>query len=327
MNLSTLHSAASYPHSVSKTTTAITAHFDKQRHPFRRFLFASLLLCGISAGCSGTSSTGDNPSPSQDGATTNGSDGGTTGGAALSDLLPEALFNQIFLHRGTSPCPGAFYTYQSFVDAARAFPGFATQGTMDDRKRELAAFLANISHETTGGWATAPDGPYSWGLCFIHEGGNIDPSTLTSYCVASAQYPCAPGKKYYGRGPIQLSYNYNYGQAGAALGVDLLNNPDLVGSDPVLAWKTALWFWMTPQAPKPSCHNVMIGQFAPSTQDLAAGRKPGFGLTVNIINGGVECNQPTPAQVTDRVGFYNRYSQLLGVSPGTDLYCDKMQSY
>ena len=56
-------------------------------------------------------------------------------------------------------------------------------------------------------------------------------------------------------------------------------------------------------------------------------RKPGFGLTINIINGGIECNQPTPPQVTDRVGFYQRYCQILSVAPGSELYCDKMRSY
>lgn len=285
--------------------------------------FASaLLFCGA---CDSSANTNN---MSGDGGSMN-SDGDVTppGSTAIADLVPETLFNQLFLHRGTAPCPGAFYTYQAFIEAAKSFPNFANQGTLDARKREIAAFFANISHETTGGWATAPDGPYSWGLCFVHEGGNIDTSSLNAYCVASAQYPCASGKKYYGRGPIQISYNYNYGQAGTALGLDLLNNPDLVATDPVVTWKTALWFWMTPQAPKPSCHDVMIGQFTPSTQDVAAGRKPGFGLTVNIINGGVECNQPTPPQVTDRVGFYNRYCQIFSVTPGSDLYCDQMQNY
>jgi hypothetical protein len=59
---------------------------------------------------------------------------------------------------------------QAFVEAAKAFPEFAT--TSEDEvinKRELAAFLAQISHETTGGWPTAPDGPYAWGLCFHEE--------------------------------------------------------------------------------------------------------------------------------------------------------------
>ena len=40
--------------------------------------------------------------------------------------------------------------------------------------------------------------------------------------------------------------NYNYDQAGKAIGVDLLNNPDRVAIDPIISFKTAIWFWMTP---------------------------------------------------------------------------------
>lgn len=73
------------------------------------------------------------------------------------------------------PSPGAskgFYTYAAFLAAAAAFPGFGTSAQDPAvNQRELAAFLGQISHETTGGWATAPDGPYSWGLCWITEGG------------------------------------------------------------------------------------------------------------------------------------------------------------
>ena len=40
-----------------------------------------------------------------------------------------------------------------------------------------------------------------------------------------------------------------------------------------------------------------------------------FGLTIDIINGGVECGgATTTAQVEDRVGFYRRYAALLGVT-------------
>lgn len=50
-----------------------------------------------------------------------------------------------------------------------------------------------------GGWPTAPDGPYAWGYCFIRERNN--PGT---FCT-SRDWPCPPGKQYYGRGPIQLT--------------------------------------------------------------------------------------------------------------------------
>lgn len=294
-----------------------------------RACFASAALgLTLFVGCGTSGSANPNsPAENQDGGPPK-SDGGQVdppGPAPIESMVSQSLFEQLFLHRGTAPCQGAFYTYQAFIDATRAFPEFAQQGTLEERKRELAAFFANISHETFGGWATAPDGPHSWGLCWINEGG-ATPQTQ-SYCVASTEYPCAAGKKYYGRGPMQLSYNYNYGQAGRALGIDLLNQPELVATDPVISFKAALWFWMTTQAPKPSCHDVITGKWTPSASDTAAGRKPGFGMTVNIINGGLECNQPTPAQVTNRIGFFNRYCGIFEVSAGNNLTCDTMQSY
>jgi hypothetical protein len=79
---------------------------------------------------------------------------------------------------------------------------------------------------------------------------------------------------------FQTVCSYNYAMAGQALGFDGVNNPDAVASDPVLAFRTALWFWMTPQSPKPSAHVVMAGRWTPSGVDAAAGRTPGFGELV-----------------------------------------------
>uniref|UniRef100_UPI0030BA2B27 the ancestral GH19 chitinase, Anc4+LoopII (P12K/N13H/S58T/N193G/Y194F/D197R) n=1 Tax=synthetic construct TaxID=32630 RepID=UPI0030BA2B27 len=231
-------------------------------------------------------------------------------------MVSRSMFDQLFKHRNS------FYTYDAFIAAAKSFPSFGTTGDTDVRKREIAAFFAHVSHETTGGWPTAPDGPYAWGLVYIEE---INQSN--DYCDPSTQYPCAPGKQYYGRGPLQLSWNYNYGPCGDALGLDLLNNPDLVAQDPVIAFKTALWFWMTPQSPKPSCHDVMTGNWTPSSADLAAGRVPGFGVTTNIINGGLECGKGNPAQAENRVGFYKRFCNQLGVSPGSNLDCANMRPF
>jgi chitinase len=109
--------------------------------------------------------------------------------------------------------------------------------------------------------------------------------------------------------------------------VDLLANPDLVKLDGAIAFQTALWFWMTPQPPKPSAHAVIAGGWTPSAEDANVGRVPGFGMTINIINGGLECGQPTNDKVRDRVGFYERFTQMLGVSMGENLYCDRMAAY
>ncbi|KAJ3691323.1 hypothetical protein LUZ61_020487 [Rhynchospora tenuis] len=253
---------------------------------------------------------------------TGGSGGG--GGTGVASIISSALFDQMLKHRNDAACPGnGFYTYNAFIAAANSFSGFGTTGDTDTQKREIAAFLAQTSHETTGGWSTAPDGPYAWGYCFLRENnGNAG-----DYCVQNSQYPCVSGQKYYGRGPIQISYNYNYGPCGQAIGQNLLSNPDLVATDATVSFKSALWFWMTPQSPKPSCHAVMTGQWTPSAADQSAGRLPGYGVVTDIINGGIECGKGSNAAVADRIGFYKRYCDILGVSYGNNLDCYNMQPF
>ena len=277
-----------------------------------------------------TTTTGQATTEGTTSATTNGTTDGTqttdaTTGApddsCLGELLTAELYAEMF------PQHNELFGHTALMTAAAKYPAFACEGTPDQRRRELAAFLANIGHETTGGWADAPGGPYAWGLYFKEEVG-CEGGGCTGYCDPNnAQYPCAPGKTYHGRGPIQLSWNYNYGPAGEAIGEPLLAQPELVTSDGAIAFRTGLWFWMTAQAPKPSAHDVMAGVWQPSADDLAKGRAPGFGMTINIINGGLECGQPTHDKVKDRVGFYQRFTDMLAVDPGPALYCDAMQPY
>nr|QBZ68892.1 chitinase 1 [Lilium longiflorum] len=253
-----------------------------------------------------------------------GGGGGGEAGGGVSSIINSSLFNQMLLHRNDAVCPAnGFYTYDAFIAAANSFRGFGSTGDADTQKREIAAFLAQTSHETTGGWSTAPDGQFAWGYCFKQEQGNPPPD----YCVESLQWPCAADKKYYGRGPIQISYNYNYGPAGQAINSDLLNNPDLVATDPTISFKTALWFWMTAQSPKPSCHAVATGGWTPSAADQSAGRVPGYGVITNIINGGIECGHGADSAVADRIGFYQRYCDILGVSYGANLDCYNQQHF
>ncbi|WP_407653899.1 glycoside hydrolase family 19 protein [Archangium lipolyticum] len=52
------------------------------------------------------------------------------------------------------------------------------------------------------------------------------------------------GKRFKGRGPIQLTGRANYAAAGKALGIDLVNNPTRA-ADPDVGFRTAAWFWNT----------------------------------------------------------------------------------
>ncbi|UTW62898.1 hypothetical protein KFE98_01705 [bacterium SCSIO 12741] len=202
------------------------------------------------------------------------------------------------------------------------YGNFANTGSLETKQRDLMAFLANISQETTGGWPTAPGGQYAWGLHFKEEQGYAGTNNIGYVDAGNAQYPAVAGKSYHGRGPIQLSWNYNYGQVSEFLYGDknvLLSNPDLVASDGVLAFQTAIWFWMTPQYPKPSCHDVMVGNWVATPAQIQSGLRPGFGATVNIINGGIECNGGTEnAKVLGRIAHFDRYTDIIGIGMALD---------
>ncbi|KMQ51321.1 chitinase, GH19 family [Chitinispirillum alkaliphilum] len=205
-------------------------------------------------------------------------------GTGLASILSESMFNEMFPNRNP------FYTYADLISAAASYPEFANTGDLTTRKREVAAFLANIAHETGN-------------LVYVEE------IYRGEYCQSSHIAPCAPGKRYYGRGPIQLSWNYNYHAAGVALGLPLLEDPDLVARDPKVAWQTSLWFWVTqPGAGARPCHVSMVTGL-------------GFGETVRSINGSLECNGANPSLVQRRVDYYVRFCSMLGVDPGPNTHC------
>ena len=52
------------------------------------------------------------------------------------------------------------------------------------------------------------------------------------------------GKRFLGRGPIQITGRANYTECGKALGIDLISNPQLL-EDPFIGLQSAGWFWST----------------------------------------------------------------------------------
>lgn len=155
-------------------------------------------------------------------------------------------------------------------------------------KIELAAFFAHKMKET-GRLAT-----------FEEAAGN-------AYCDSTnAEFPCSAGAEYHGRGAVQISWNYNYGAFSDWLFGDknvLLKNPEKVDPEGPMGFIAAIWFWMSqrqftsnsPIAGWMSTHDAIVhwndGKLnsaytkAPADYDKYAG----FGLTTNIINGGLEC--------------------------------------
>ena len=200
-------------------------------------------------------------------------------------VVTEDQFNRMF------PSRSSFYTYAGLVAALSYYPAFAKTGTDTVRKQEAAAFLANVAHESDN-------------LKAVRE---YNTANYPLYC--SRGVGNCGGKEYYGRGPIQLSWDYNYKAAGTAMGVDLLNSPDLVATDSAIAWRTGLWYWMTGTgAAGTTPHEAMINS-------------QGFGVTIRAINGSLECDGKRTDQVMSRVRSYTSFTGILGVPTGSNLSC------
>ncbi|KAF3793145.1 Chitinase 8 [Nymphaea thermarum] len=105
------------------------------------------------------------------------------------------------------------------------------------------------------------------------------------------------------QGKVTLAEGHCSYHAGQAIGFDGLNNPEIVGQDAGISFKTAVWFWML----NSNCH-----------QGITSGS--GFGSTIRAINSG-ECGGGNSGAVQSRVGFYQRFCGQFGVDPGQNIDC------
>lgn len=176
---------------------------------------------------------------------------------------------------------------------------FLNEGTIRQQAQEFLVFWAKSSRETSGSWSGAPapwitqqtingetTDVWRGGMYWVEEVGySTNPATGLSPTInyvdsGSADFPPSSGRSYYGRGPIQLSWNYNYGafsywmfdnglfaKAADAEGrckIDerdkLLKLPNLVADCGDISIMSAIWFWQTPQGAKPSSHDVIFGE-------------------------------------------------------------------
>ena len=150
----------------------------------------------------------------------------------VEQVLPESSFDEFFPRKDTG------YTYTNFLRAIGKYPAICKNAS--NCPKILAGMFAHFQQETAG-------------LVYLEE-INKGAYCSDSSAWVTAAYPCAAGQKYYGRGAKQLSWNYNYGAFSKAMYGDasiLLKNPSRV----VTTWlnfASAMWFYVTPQPPKPS---------------------------------------------------------------------------
>lgn len=108
--------------------------------------------------------------------------------------------------------------------------------------QELVAFMSQAAHETLD-------------FKSLKEfGGKLDfkkydPRFAPRKAKELGNTKPGDGAKYKGRGYMQITGKWNYEQAGKALGLDLVNKPELL-EKPEYAAKAAVWYWKTRVANK-----------------------------------------------------------------------------
>ena len=222
-------------------------------------------------------------------------------------IFPETMFNEFFPERNSA------YTYSNFLKAIGKYPSICSSASLCPKI--LANMFGHIQQETAN-------------LVYLEE------IIKSPYCKDDKQwlvdgYPCVTGQMYYGRGSKQLSWNYNYGAFSNAMFGDamvLLNNPDLVAST-WLNFAASMWFFVTPQPPKPSMLQVLDGTWNQNSHDMASNLIPGFGVTTMIINGEEEC-RGWSQEAENRAAYYTEYAKQFNVNiEGEKLLCNDMHQF
>ncbi|SMY31727.1 Chitinase class I [Photobacterium malacitanum] len=218
------------------------------------------------------------------------------------------------------------YTYTRFLRAIGKFPAFCgdyTDGRDADAicKKSIITAFAHFAQETGGhisieNVSDNPLGLEEWQQALVHVremGWSEGQPGYTTGCGQddwqNKRWPCAEGQGYFGRGAKQLSYHFNYGAFSEVMfdgdATVLLNNPGLV-ADSWLNLASAIWFFLTPQAPKPAMLHVIDRTWTPSQRETDAGIGYGFGTTINVINGGIECGEQNKdkGQPVNRIRYW-----------------------
>lgn len=165
--------------------------------------------------------------------------------------------------------------HQSFVKAV------SKQRSAITTRIQLAMFLAQVFHE-------------SGGLQYRKE-----LRCESNGCPGEYQTPGIdePGRYYYGRGFIQLTWAANYRtfseQRFGSASV-LLQTPDLVAENLELSWGSALWYWET-------------------RVKTAIGQGQEFGKTTRAINGALECDGRNTKLAKKRYDLYMRILSALDI--------------
>ncbi len=144
-----------------------------------------------------------------------------------------------------------------YIEALAGNPELLASAGLNDRLA-YAHFLARVAAETGGLSIAEESGNYSadrlravWPSRFSKADAKVyahKPQAILNRAYARKDLGNGPessgdGWRYRGRSFLQTTGRYNYRRVGELIGVDLVNNPDLLAQDAVLGLKAAVIEW------------------------------------------------------------------------------------
>ncbi len=216
---------------------------------------------------------------------------------------PSFLVSGDLVKPGGAGSLGAAYGLTAITEGSCAISGCPDYGT---KKGFCESTDGTAKLSACSGISTTPEGT---DYC----------SLAVKFCTDTNYPPNIPANQFFGRGSKQLTHAYNYIFYGSRINpsdpLALANEPNLIDSSGTLGWKVGLAYWSVPfQEPsgslKPSMHD---GFFNPTTGSSSAefDAQTGFGKTVNIINGGIECGASHLYIRNTTLSRINNYIELL----------------
>ena len=182
--------------------------------------------------------------------------------------------------------------------------------------REISALMAHLVEESGSPTTKDLTERYKFSLMRKSESGCPDEPRCWDYTNWKSQgYPPSEEVTYHGRGALQLKGNYAYGvYSNRYLGSKhyLLQNPDMIEESDFLLLGTMFNKYMTPNFPRPSMHDVMVGNWTPDADATAAGLVGPFAVTSVIMGGDKFCGW---GNIESRQDIYRKgnYENLLKV--------------
>lgn len=129
----------------------------------------------------------------------------------IKKVFPESAWKKQFTHIDKD-----FYTYDAFIKSVAEFPAFCNETNRSDEtledacKKELATFFAHATQET--GHRDGDEVKDEWWRQGLYYREELNHHPYKSYAWGNdTKWPNVDDVKYYGRGPLQVSWNYNYG--------------------------------------------------------------------------------------------------------------------